>query len=252
MRYSPAAILLVFAASNAMAQNPPPAPWGPSKTNAARLRWLQYTMAAGRITVSSAYHGTNMTLGPLEIERRRERLQIQINPAAINLRYDLATADEQLRIELIESNQLRIRRTRSSPQYELAFEQAPDKPLVLVVDTPQGKHRLSGPGFWHLYLAEPELVRRHLIPLLEILHPSWQLASVGEAIEGTLIARASMRPWPRSKIGPGWSIAWPAPSFPNGKPRGASWQPKVRWWCLTCRAWTAGDSTRSRRLGSAH
>ena len=77
---TPAAILLVLAASNAMAQNPPPAPWGPSKTNAARLRWLQYTMAAGRITVSSAYHGTNMTLGPLEIERRRERLQIQINP----------------------------------------------------------------------------------------------------------------------------------------------------------------------------
>jgi hypothetical protein len=180
-------LLLVVVAVHA--ESPPPAPLSPSRTNAARLRWLQYSMVGGRVVVSSAYYGTNMTLGPLQVGGRRERLQVQINRGAINLRYELTGPDEQMRIELVESQRLRIQRTRTNPPYELDFEQEAGKPLTLFLDSDDGKRQLEGESFWHLYLAEPELVRRHVVPLLEILRPGWQLATTGAAIEDALVQR---------------------------------------------------------------
>ena len=189
MRVALLTTIFWLAAAAAFAQTAPPAPPGPSRTNAARLRWLQYSMVGGRVVVASAYYGTNMTLGPLQVGGRRERLQVQINPGAINLRYELTGADEQFRIELVESQRLRIQRTRTSPPYEVDFEQEAGKPLTLFLDCEEGKRRLEGESFWHLYLAEPELVRRHVIPLLEILRPGWQLAATGAAIEDALVQR---------------------------------------------------------------
>ena len=189
MRSALLAPIFLLAAGVAVGQAPPPEPLSPSRTNAARLHWLQYAMVGGRVVVSSAYYGTNMTLGPLQVGSRRERLQVQINPGAINLRYELAGPDEQLRIELVESQRLRIQRTRTAPLYELDFEQESGVPLRLSLEGEQGKRQIEGDGFWQLYLADPELVRQHLVPLLEILRPGWQLASTGAAIEDALAQR---------------------------------------------------------------
>ncbi len=178
------------------------APINPSKTNAARLRWMQYNMVAGRIVVSSAYQGTNMTFGPAQVDRRSERLQIHINADQINFRYELSNADEQFTMSLVDGDQLSIRRTRSEPKYALHFEQNAEAPMSLVLETGDTKHTLQGDSFWHVYLAEPELVRRHLIPLLEVLHPSWQLSSMGAAVEDSLIQRAQN---PRQFIGQRWA-----------------------------------------------
>ena len=84
---------------------------GPSKINADRLRWMQYKMVAGRIAVSSSYPGTNMTFGPAQVDgRRRERLEIHINQAQIDLQYELISPDEQLSIALVDGKRLSIRR----------------------------------------------------------------------------------------------------------------------------------------------
>jgi hypothetical protein len=165
-------------------------PISPSKINAGRLRCVQYGMVAGRVVISSAYQGTNMTFGPEQVDRRQERLQIQINPEQINLRYELSGRDDRFSITLAERNQLSIRRASSQPKYSLHFEQHPDALLSLVVDAPDTKCTITAESFWHLYLAEPEVVRRHLVPLLEVLHPSWQLASLGAAIEESLVQLA--------------------------------------------------------------
>ncbi len=73
--------------------------------------------------------------------------------------------------------------------YELDFEQESGVPLRLSLEGEQGKRQIEGDGFWQLYLADPELVRQHLVPLLEILRPGWQLASTGAAIEDALAQR---------------------------------------------------------------
>ena len=164
---------------------------GPSKVNADRLRWMQYKMVAGRIAVSSSYPGTNMTCGPAHVDgRRRERLEIHINQAQIELQYELVSPDEQLSIALVDGKRLSIRRQRSEPKYALEFEQDPDGPLLFTLTEGDQRSSLRADSFWHLYLDEPELVRRRLVPVLEILHPSWQLASLGSALEESLFERA--------------------------------------------------------------
>jgi hypothetical protein len=215
MRTQLASCLLIVMAGAALArgQGGTVGALSPSKTNAARLRWIQYSMVAGRVTAASAYQGTNMTLGPLTSDGRRERLQIQINPGRINLRYDLTVGDEELFIVLVGVNQFTIRRTRTAPHYELRFEQTRDEALQLEVVDGDLHRQLSGDSFWHLYLADPELVRRHLVPLLEILHPSWQLAAAGAAIEDALVQRAQR---PRTPAAQRWGqlvVALASPKF---------------------------------------
>jgi hypothetical protein len=164
---------------------------GPSKINADRLRWMQYKMVAGRIAVSSSYPGTNMTFGPAHVDgRRRERLEIHINQTQIDLQYELASPDEQLSIALVDGKRLSIRRERSQPKFTLVFEQNPDQPLLFSLNEGERRLALRADSFWHMYLREPELVRKRLVPVLEILHPSWQLASLGAALEESLFEHA--------------------------------------------------------------
>jgi len=185
-----AVMIALIGAACALAQGTVPI-GGPSKVNADRLRWMQYKMVAGRIAVSSSYPGTNMTFGPAHVDgRRRERLEIHINQAQIDLQYELVSPDEQLSIALVDGKRLSIHRQRSEPNYTLEFEQNPDRPLLFTLTENDVRRSLRADSFWHLYLEEPELVRRRLVPVLEILHPSWQLASLGAALEESLFERA--------------------------------------------------------------
>jgi len=185
-----AAMIALVCAKFALAQGTVPI-GGPSKVNADRLRWMQYKMVAGRIAVTSSYPGTNMTFGPARVDgRRRERLEIHINQSQIDLQYELISPDEQLSIALVDGKRLSIRRQRSEPNYTLEFEQHPDRPLLFALTENEQRRTFRADSFWHLYLEEPELIRRRLVPVLEILHPSWQLASLGAALEETLFERA--------------------------------------------------------------
>jgi hypothetical protein len=180
----------IIVASFAQGQAPAAKAVGVGKVNAGRLRWMHYHMVAGRITVTSAYQGTNMTFGPAQVDGHIERLQIHINPDQIDFRFELSSADEELTIALAQGNQLAIVHQRAEPKYELRFEQISDGPMELSLDAGEAKQSLGADSFWHLYLAEPEVVRRHLVPLLELLHPAWQLTSMGAAIEDALLGRA--------------------------------------------------------------
>lgn len=166
-------------------------PSAPSKINADRLRWVQYQMVAGRVVASSSYPGTNMTFGPALVDgKRRERFEIHINQTQIDLQFELVSPEERLSIALADGRTFTIRRARPESKYTFEFEQTAGEPLTVTIAEGTAQRLLRGDSFWHLYLAEPELMRRHLIPLLEILHPSWHLSSMGSAIEEALVERA--------------------------------------------------------------
>src|SRR5690606_37035964 len=97
---------------------------------------------------------------------------------------------EKLTIELTDGGEFSIRRTRLMPAFAFEFRQPPGKPLTLSVAVDGQETSLQGDSFWHLYLAEPELVRNELIPYLELLRPSWQLAATGAAVEDALVRNA--------------------------------------------------------------
>ena len=169
----------------------------PSPAMATRLRWLQYTLVSGRVVVSSS-HTTRITV-PLQVSldgRRRERQSLNINNALTNVQYDLTTPVEQLSVTVTDSSQLAISRVWHDGKYNLQFEQIPGRPLLWTLTEAGNKRTLEGESFWHLLIAEPEAVRRHLIPVLEMLHPLWQLSDMGRGIEDLLFERAQSHPQP--------------------------------------------------------
>jgi hypothetical protein len=168
---------------------PPPSP---SPTMAARLRWMQFRMSSGRVTVTSSYPGTNMTARSTEAARS-ERVAIHLisgfrgSPFSVgNLHYEQTTPDGKLDITVHDGRRLTILRTLTDEQYALEFRQVPGQPLVLRIDDDQGSRQLYGDSFWHLYLDDPTLVGQHLVPLLELLHPAWQLIAEGGRVEAAL------------------------------------------------------------------
>jgi len=184
-----AAGLFLIAASTSSAQQDDRI--GPSRINAARLRWFQYKLVAGRILATSAYpEGMNISFGPSTTDtKRREHLQLLILEDRASIRYELAGDGEQLSIQLAESGEFSIRRMRREPPFMLSFTQPPDKPMSLVLQQDGKSQEFVGPSFWHLYLAAPERVGRELVPYLETLRPAWQLVAAGEQLERNLIQR---------------------------------------------------------------
>lgn len=184
-----AAISLACAAT-ALAQVPGP-PFEPTKENSARLRWLDYKMMAGRVVATSNYPaGMNISFGPTVSSGRREHLQILILKDRASLKYELDGDGQQLSIALAEDGTFSVDRVRAEPPWELHFLQPPGRPLSLTVQDEGVEDHYEADSFWHLYLAEPVLLRRHLIPVLEILRPTWQLATTGWAIEEALLVQA--------------------------------------------------------------
>ncbi|REK12282.1 MAG: hypothetical protein DWQ37_12545 [Planctomycetota bacterium] len=163
----------------------------PSKENAARLRWLQYRMVAGRVAADSNYPpGMNISFGPSANGRRREHLRLLILKTRASIHYDLSGEGDKLSIALDESGEFAVRRVSAEPAYEMEFVQQPGGALLFTIVEGERQRSLRSRSFWHLYLAEPKTVERHLVPYLELLRPGWQLAATGRAIEDAMVQRA--------------------------------------------------------------
>ncbi len=140
---------------------------------------------------SSYPAGMNISFGPSVIDGRfREHLQLLILKDQASINYELSGDGEELAIELSETGAFAIRRTRANPAFALEYLQPPDHPVTLFVTADDEERAIAGDSFWHVYLAEPDLVRNELVPYLELLRPSWQLAATGAAIEDALIQQA--------------------------------------------------------------
>jgi hypothetical protein len=169
----------------------------PSPNMAARIRWVQFHMLSGRVVASSPMV-VPRTIVPMSSRTRpgrREALSIEINYGVVNLQYELATTTDRLEIAITQGDRIVLRHTRGEA-YLLEYQQPPNEPLTLLLRKDGVARTWKTAGFWHLYLAEPEVVRGHLIPLLELLHPAWQLANVGAEIEQSLVTASPTRAGP--------------------------------------------------------
>jgi hypothetical protein len=162
----------------------------PSPSIATRIRWVQFHLISGRITATSPMvvpTSTNQRGG------RREMLSIEINGGIAGLQYDLVVPNERLQIVVTGGNQLSIShsRTGGTPlgDSRLEYRQAVEGPVEFSFESAGVERTWKASGFWQIYLAEPDLVRVRLAPLLELLRPSWHLAQLGSEIEDALITR---------------------------------------------------------------
>lgn len=164
---------------------------------AGRMHWIHFHMVSGRILGTSSLSVPKMFVqssgrraGPQEV------LTLEINGGVCGMQYDANSSAEQIHVALVGGNQLTVRRARPGQKYLLDFDQRPDQPLKLSLEDGAEKRTWQADGFWQLFIAQPAVVREHLVPLLELLHPSWQLAATGDDVEAALLrlAAAPARP----------------------------------------------------------
>lgn len=186
----------------------------PSAAIAARIRWIQFHMVSGRVMASSGLVVPKMIVPSTNARtNRRELLSIEINNPLTGLQYDLSTPSEQFQILVAHPHQLSIRRTRPAEKYSIQFQQHPNQPVLLTLEQGGEKHSWQAQGFWQLWIAESEVVRQHLIPLLELLHPSWQLALTGAEIEDALSHPTRLRQQPDRQQWDRWVDDLASPKF---------------------------------------
>lgn len=91
-----------------------------------------------------------------------------------------------------KGNRFNIRRESAeiTGQVPLEFTQDPDTGATLELTLKGKKQTLHGKTFWHLLLADPDLCRQHLLPLLTPLRDDWPLSNQLARTESLLFSAA--------------------------------------------------------------
>lgn len=152
-----------------------------------QFRYVHVGMRSGRVTAASQFSGRSLN-SSTQSDDRKEQLNIDLTGAAPSIHYELTTSGFKIVVQLDNGSELRIRRI---PQGEgktkyLEFHQPADGPITVTVGQNPPEKMSEFESVWHLLIAEPELARTEVEPLLRLLRPGWPLVSEGQAIEQSL------------------------------------------------------------------
>lgn len=168
---------------------PPPA--APVLAQVVRSGYVKFGITSGRISISGRRVGnvsTTSTSGG-----RKEKLSIRSSAGQPSISYERADSSEQLSIDVTSDGRISIRRTgkEDATIIPVEFSQTPNEPISLVLDSDDRKRVYRAADLWQLLIAQREECRKHLIPILGLLRPDWNLAEAVEATETALLRRAA-------------------------------------------------------------
>jgi hypothetical protein len=182
----------------------------------AQFGYAQPSAAPGNLLASSRH-------ARLEVIRGRIRLSgIQLGRQSLtNAKFAGSDAQEQLVFASDKFGDARLSYVYTDPTQQLLVDiqevadvtiarqpqggadvagvrlrQPVDGPLVLTVEDGGPVREVVAASLWHLLLAEPELCKLHLLPLLESLRPDWILGEQVQHIESALLTAARLEQLP--------------------------------------------------------
>ena len=155
-----------------------------------RMGPMQFRILSGRVTMGGPRFGPYSTA--TSSGGRSERITVGMNNNEPTLSYESTSPGERLSIEVSGGGRLQIRRTPrgTSTFAAVDFEQIPNEPVSLTLGPKEKQRVYRASSLWHLLIAEREVCRQHLIPLLKILHRDWDLAKTAEEMEAALVSAA--------------------------------------------------------------
>jgi hypothetical protein len=166
---------------------------------ASRPGWAGFAVVGGRLAVLDAPPRYEKRTGCADADGQvSESICIKSAGQAAAVHYEFISPQQRLTVEAVGSERVEIHRTpqQDDSPIELHLVQAPGRDLVLTIGGGDSRREYSAPTFWGLMLAEPELSRDCLVPLLESLRTDWGLRQQAAAIEARLFAAAHNAPAP--------------------------------------------------------
>lgn len=180
-----AALVLFWAAPRAQAEE-----IKMSESLAQYLALADFSVQSGRIVITTNYVGRSITSnasgpGP----QRNEQLSINASSRFPTIKYENNSPQFHLIVEISGGDRFELRLTpqRDSTGRLVEFDQITDEDLRLTVGDSKQRRTLRARGLWQLLIAEPELCRAELVPLLELVQPDWRLMDTAEEVERALV-----------------------------------------------------------------
>lgn len=196
-RFAVATLVLLATGSPATAQTPgarrsPGLPRRPDGLLAAAIQAqnIGATIVAGRIVISAA-RGRSVPW-QRDSGEVKEQLSLPISARGGTIKYDRSTPNELISMEFFGGVRVHLERTPKGDAavVPVEFEQSSQGTMSLSVGLNGQRQIYTGASLWHLLLAEPDVCRQHLLPLLALINDEWDLQTVSEQIEQTLIEEA--------------------------------------------------------------
>ncbi len=142
--------------------------------------------------------GRLASIGPFNNRARRgagqESLSIRNENGQYVLTYERPTNEDQLTIEVAASgDRVIFRRTPRAGSAVLAveFKQLANEKITLTLGSGTGQRVFRTRSLWQLLLTQPKECQQHLLPLLEMSRPNWNLAETAAHVEERLLQEAS-------------------------------------------------------------
>jgi hypothetical protein len=159
----------------------------------ASVKWLKLEIAGGRLSLrSDRCTQSRLRAESPEQAAVRQSLAVEMAPRGIVLRYERADAAGHVQLEADE-RRLTLSRLAAEPassaSCDVRYVQPASGKITLTLGGPRPR-TIAADDLWQLLLAERELCREHLLPLLVEVAPQWDLDGTLDAIERRLVAGA--------------------------------------------------------------
>ncbi len=162
------------------------------------VQLVQFEVSGGRL-ISFPQRIGHRTDQVVEDAGVRYALKIDSRPPSSSVSYQVTAPHFELQITAEHGDHFLIERTSTAapaegaaPVTPLSFEQTRGNPLKLTVGEGTERRTFRASSVWHLMLVAPDAFGNELVPLLQILRPNWDLASVSAEIEHALIHQAAL------------------------------------------------------------
>ncbi len=157
--------------------------------------WLRCYIVDGWV----AFDGTRLAnIGPFNNRARRgagqEALSVRNENGQCVLTYERPGNEDQLTIEVAASgDRILLRRTPrgGSAVLPVEFKQVANEKITLTLGSGTGQQVFRTRNLWQLLIAQPKECQQHLLPLLEMLRPNWNLADTAARVEERLLQQAT-------------------------------------------------------------
>ena len=157
------------------------------------LRYFALDVVSGRIVAFSPTHDRKLESQSTGKDRR-ERLSITLGGAATSVSYELVVGEVQVGYEIVDGAEVTAsRRDKGAADGAFVeFHQPRTGAVSLRIGEGEREAVYEAANLWRLLAAEPELCRRRLAPLLELLKPDWRLSQTALDAEQSLYESAKL------------------------------------------------------------
>jgi hypothetical protein len=155
-----------------------------------RTQFVRFEILQGRLTASAVSQTQNRAASAAHPSGLPAETLTATGPCEKpTVRYERVCAREALLIDIVRGTEVSITREPrgEAKTARVMFEQVTGKDLLLSVEKDGKEQKYAGPSLWHLLLAEREVCREHLLPVLARLRSDWVFERRAANLEAALV-----------------------------------------------------------------